>query len=110
MEQIPEIYFTKLGVAAQLLDGEEGYEAAQKQKNISADDLVEMLLLGGKYLMKRGEVEKARSQFLIAQGVIEAFAHDFLETKWFKRTVYESMAEKREEIARLLEDLDSTNL
>ena len=35
LEKIPEIYFTKLELLATLFDGEESYEAAQKQKNIS---------------------------------------------------------------------------
>ena len=35
IEHIPEIYFSKLEVAAQLLEGEEKYEAAQKHKNLS---------------------------------------------------------------------------
>lgn len=41
MEHIPEIYFTKLEVAAFLLEGEEKYEAAQKQKNLSATSLID---------------------------------------------------------------------
>ena len=41
IEHIPEIYFTKLEVAATLLEGEDAYEAAQKQKNLSAEDLID---------------------------------------------------------------------
>ena len=102
IEHIPEIYFTKLGVAAQLLEGEEMYEAAQKQKNLSAEDLIDMLIVAGKHLKKIGEIEKANSQFRIALKVMDAFEEDFIENKWFKATVYEYTNEQRKEIKKLL--------
>lgn len=102
IEQIPEIYFTKLEVAARLLTGEDAYEAAQKQKNISAEDLIDMLIITGKHLLAQGEREKALSQLRIAQRIMDAFAEDFVETKWFKATVYEYTREQRQEIDRLL--------
>ena len=102
LEIIPEIYFTKLELMATLLEGEDAYEAAQKQKNLSAEDLIDMLIIAGKYLMEQGEGEKAASQFRIAQKISEAFAEDFVETKWFKSTVYEYTREQRQEIERLL--------
>ncbi len=102
IEQIPEIYFTKLEVAARLLTGEDAYEAAQKQKNISAEDLIDMLIITGKHLLAQGEREKALSQLRIAQRIMDAFAEDFVETKWFKSTVYEYTQEQRQEIERLL--------
>lgn len=102
LERIPEIYFSKLELMATLLDGEESYEAAQKQKNLSAEDLIDMLIIAGKYLKSQGETEKAISQFRIAQKVMDAFAEDFVEEKWFKATVYEYTEEQRKEIERLL--------
>ena len=102
LEIIPEIYFTKLELMATLLEGEEAYEAAQKQKNISAEDLIDMLIITGKHLLAQGEREKALSQLHIAQKVMDAFAEDFVETKWFKATVYEYTGEQRQEIERLL--------
>ena len=102
IEHIPEIYFTKLGVAAKLLEGEEMYEAAQKQKNLSAEDLIDMLIVVGKHLKEIGELEKANSQFRIALKVMDAFEEDFIENKWFKDTVYESTNEQRKEIEALL--------
>ena len=104
IENIPEVYFTKLGVAARLLEGEDRYEAAQKQKNISAEDLIDMLIISGKYLKEKGETEKANSQFRIAQKVIDAFADDFIENRWFKATVYEYVGEQRKEIEQLLSE------
>ena len=102
IEHIPEIYFTKLGVTAQLLEGEEMYEAAQKQKNISAEDLINMLIIAGKYLKENGEIEKANSQFRIARKVMDAFEEDFIEDKWFSSTVYEYTSKQRKEIEALL--------
>jgi len=102
IEHIPEIYFTKLEVAAQLLEGEEKYEAAQKQKNLSATSLIDMLIIIGKYLKEQGETEKANSQFRIAKKVIDAFLDDFIERKCFKSTIYETMLEQRKEIEQLL--------
>ena len=102
LERIPEIYFSKLELMASLLDGEDSYEAAQKQKNLSVEDLIEMLMITGKRLKENGETEKAHSQFRIAQKVMDAFAEDFIEEKWFSATVYESTSEQRREIERLL--------
>ena len=104
IENIPEIYFTKLEVAARLLKGEEMYEAGQKQKNLSAESLIYMLLIAGNYLKEQGETEKAVSQFKIAKKVIEAFKEDFVEKKWFKSTVYEYMVERRKDVERLLSE------
>ena len=102
LEIIPEIYFSKLELMASLLDGEDSYEAAQKQKGISAEDLVDMLIVTGKRLREMGEREKANTQLVIAQRIIDAFEDDFVEEKWFTRTVYEYMDEQREEIKSLL--------
>lgn len=101
LENIPEIYFTKLELIATLLDGEEGYEAAQKQKNISAEKLINMLIVTGKRLREIGEEQKAKTQFKIAKKVIDAFEDDFTETRWFKSTIYD-LKEQREMIERLL--------
>ena len=104
LEIIPEIYFTKLELMASLLNGDDSYEAAQKQKNISAEDLIDMLIIAGKHLKEKGEMEKANSQFRIALKIIDAFADDFVEDKWFKATVYEYTAEQRKEINQLLSE------
>ena len=104
LEKIPEIYFTKLELVASLKSGEEAYEASQKQKNISAEELIHMLIIAGKHLRDIGEKEKADSQFKIALKVIDAFEEDFLETKWFVTRVCEYMSEQRNEAKRLLEE------
>ena len=102
LEIIPEIYFSKLELMASLLSGEDSYEAAQKQKNISAEDLIDMLIVAGKRLKESGEHEKANSQFKIALKIMDAFEEDFIEKKWFKATVYEYTSEQRKEIEKIL--------
>lgn len=102
LELIPEIYFSKLGLAAKLLDGEESYEAAQKQKSISAEELINMLIISGKRLNDMGEAEKAKSQFKIAIKIADAFDDDFLEEKWFCKTIRECVDKERAEAERLL--------
>lgn len=101
LEIIPEIYFSKLTLMASILEGEDSYEAAQKQKNLSAEDLINMLIVVGKRLKEKGEIEKANAQFRIALKVMDAFEEDFVESKWFNATVYECK-EQRKEIEALL--------
>lgn len=107
LEKIPEIYFSKLELMASLLEGEESYEAAQRQKNLSAEDLIDMLIITGKYLREAGEEEKALSQFRIALKVMEAFEEDFLETKWFKSRVCEYTSKQREEVKCIMDKIIS---
>ena len=87
---------------ASLLEGDDSYEAAQKQKNISSEDLVNMLIIAGKHLKMIGENGKALIQFRIAKKIILAFEDDFLESRWFDTTVYESLGERLSEIENLL--------
>lgn len=104
IENIPEIYFSKLEVMARLLEGDEMYEAAQKQKNLSVDTLIDMLLIIGKHLKENGEPEKAAIQFNIAKKVIDAFCDDYLESKLFKSTIYTYLNEQRNVIEQLLNE------
>lgn len=88
IEQIPEIYFTKLEVAARLLEGEDKFRAANIQKRLSADSLLDMLECLADYYHEKGEEDKARIQREIAEKVIEAFREDFL-TEGMRNTVYQ---------------------
>lgn len=102
LELIPEIYFSKLELVANLLEGDESYEAAQKHKNICANDLISMLIVAGKRLSEKGKNDKARLQFEIANDIIEAFSKDFLEDAFFDSTVYESLESERNELNDLM--------
>lgn len=92
IEQIPEIYFTKLEVAAALLEGEDKFRAANIQKRLSADSLLDMLECLADYYHKKGEEEKAKIQSNIARKVIEAFEEDFI-TEGMRNTVYQARKE-----------------
>ena len=59
LEQIPEIYFTKLSEMAFILDGKLKYEAAEKQKWISFETLIQMMWKIAEYYLSEGEKEKA---------------------------------------------------
>ena len=45
-----------------------------------------------------------RISFLGTKKVMDAFAEDFLETQWFKSTIYEYTDEQRKEIQQLLNE------
>ena len=47
-------------------------------------------------------MEKAHSQFVIAQKIMNAFCDDFVETKYFKARVFEATDEQLKEIEQLL--------
>lgn len=92
IEKIPEIYFTKLQVAAELLDGEDMYEAAAKHKSIACDDLLNMLEKLADYYYSVGENEKASLQLVIEKRIIEAFKDDF--STGYTRQIYEKYSER----------------
>ena len=82
----------------------EKIKSLRKQKNLSAMDLIDMLIIAGNHLKENGEIEKANSQFQIARKIMDAFADDFVENKWFKATVYECTGEQRKEIEQLISE------
>lgn len=92
IERIPEIYFTKLEVAAKLLDGDDMYESAIKQKGISAEILIDMLIELSDYYFEKDEPEKSKTQLCIAKNVIEAFKDDFPTD--FSKQLYEAFSGK----------------
>lgn len=96
IERIPEIYFTKLELDAQLLEGEDMYNSAWLQKQMSAETVVEMAMLLADYYEAKGETENARIQLKIALGVIEAFKNDIVHEEG-RRTFYEYYGKETEE-------------
>jgi transcriptional regulator with XRE-family HTH domain len=59
LEQIPELYFTKLTEIAYLLEGKEKFEAAEKQKWISFENLIQMMQKLAECYETDGNIEKA---------------------------------------------------
>lgn len=62
LEQIPEIYFTKLSEMAFILDGKLKYEAAEKQKWISFETLIQMMWKIAEFYRDEGKIEKAAEE------------------------------------------------
>lgn len=59
IEQIPEIYFTKLTEAAYLLDGKPKFEAVEKQKWISFENVIQMMWKLAECYENDGEIQKS---------------------------------------------------
>ena len=59
IDQIPEIYFNKLTEMAYLLSGTEKYKAAQKQKLVSCENLIQMMWKVAESYAEEGEYCKA---------------------------------------------------
>ena len=72
LEQIPEIYFTKLSEMAFVLAGQPKYEAAKKQKWISFEILIQMMQKIAECHEADGEIDKAVSEIERALAVISA--------------------------------------
>ena len=62
IEKIPEIYFTKLTEKAYLLSGKAKFEAAETQKWISFENLLQMMWKLAEYYEEIGKVEKAKEE------------------------------------------------
>lgn len=76
LEQIPEIYFTKLQQMAFLLEGDESLEAAKKQMGLSLDETVDMLLIMRDRLRKKGQEKQAARYERIARQILEVFRRE----------------------------------
>lgn len=59
LEQIPEIYFTKLSEMAFVLSGKPKFDAAEKQKWISFEILIQMMWKMAEYYEENGDINKA---------------------------------------------------
>lgn len=82
LEQIPEIYFTKLEEMAFLLEGEDSLDAARRHLGICFEHMLAMLfVMRDRYRGKREEIEAQRYE-RIAHGVIEAFQKEGRGDLW----------------------------
>lgn len=70
IEQIPEIYFTKLTELAFLLEGEPKRRAAEKQKHISFENLIQMMYKLAECYESDGEIDRAIAELESAIGLI----------------------------------------
>lgn len=74
LEQIPEIYFTKLEQMAKLLDGEDALKAAKMQAILSRDDLLDMLSRISQLCRIAGDTTQAEEYAELTHKVYDLFA------------------------------------
>lgn len=72
LEKIPELYFTKLELQAELLEGEEMAEAAIKQLGLSLDSAVKMAQLLTSYYESAGDSTRVDFYKTITQSALES--------------------------------------
>lgn len=76
LEQIPEIYFTKLSEIAYVLSGEAKQEAAEKQKWLSFENLLQMMTKIAEYYEEIGDNAKAIEEIKKAMALISILDND----------------------------------
>lgn len=76
LEQIPELYFTKLSEMAFITEGQAKYDAAEKQKWISFETLIQMLWKLAEFYRDSGYVNKAITETQTALNMLEVFSHE----------------------------------
>lgn len=76
LEQVPEIYFTKLSEMAFITEGQAKYDAAEKQKWISFETLIQMMWKLAEFYRDSGFINKAVTETQTALNMIEVFAHE----------------------------------
>lgn len=89
IEQIPEIYFTKLTEMAYLLSGKGKFEAAEKQKWISCENLLQMMWKIVEYYEENGEIDKAIKETEKALHVISILEneHFSIYSEYFQKQI-----------------------
>ncbi len=96
LNKLPEIYFTKLGKAAELLDGEKSLNAAESQLWLSSSETLEMLKIISRFWREKGDMVKAQRYKRIAEGIVEVFKKE--EQDFYENTYYENMRKTVENI------------
>ena len=89
IEQIPEIYFTKLTEKAYLLSGKAKFEAAEKQKWISFENLLQMMWKLAEYYEENGKIDKAIAETKKALNLIPIIGNSQFDTyvKFFSKQI-----------------------
>lgn len=89
IEQIPEIYFTKLTEKAYLLSGKAKFEAAEKQKWISFENLLQTMWKLAEYYEENGKIDKAIAETKKALNLISIIGNSQFDTyvKFFSKQI-----------------------
>lgn len=78
--QIPEIYFSKLGEVARVLEGTRQYEAADKQKWICFEELLNMMGIISLYCKNEGNLKEAKCEAQKALELIRIIGNSCFES------------------------------
>jgi len=70
LEKIPEIYFTKLQLAAYLLDGDASINAAQKQLHLDFESMIRMTSVFKNRLIEKKKPEEAKAWCELIIGIL----------------------------------------
>ena len=103
IEQIPEIYFSKLGVAAELLEGEDRFQAAMEHRRVAFGDLLKMCGILADHYAALGERDKAKIQLEMARNLYKAVEADFPAGGF--RSLYEAFSDEAAQIEEKLHSL-----
>lgn len=82
LEQIPEIYFTKLEEMAFLLEGDDSLNAARRHMGLCFEQMLAMLFVMRDRFRSKNEETEAQRYERIANGVIEAFRKEGRGDLW----------------------------
>ena len=95
LEKIPEIYFSKLELAANYLEGEDALKAARIQAYQSRDNLLDMLSRISQLYRENGEFPNAREYaeltqkvYTIFEGMKNILGYDDNEQKWLAEEIW----------------------
>ena len=103
IEQIPEIYFTKLEVAASLLEGEDIFESAVYEQHLSIERAIHMCELLADYYLQKGDAKKARIELTMARDIYLATKDDF--PTQYTKSFYTAYKERYQKIEEKLDSL-----
>lgn len=95
LEQIPELYFSKLELAAKLLDGEDAMRAAKAHATIARDDVLDMLSRISQLYRQQGDLENAQRYadltntiYALFEGRTDFIGYQGHEPEWLEDTVF----------------------
>ncbi|MBQ8813927.1 MAG: helix-turn-helix transcriptional regulator [Lachnospiraceae bacterium] len=101
LEEIPEIYFSKLELAAKYLEGKEALDAASTQAMLSRDDLLDMVSRMSQLYREQGNKEKAadyanltRKIYALFEGRTDMFDyHRGRQQEWLSENMWPRLEE-----------------
>ena len=103
IEKIPELYFSKLGVAAELLEGEDRFKAAMGHRSVAFGDLLEMYGILADHYAALGEKDRAKTMLEIALNLYRATEQDLAREGF--RNLYEAFSDEAAGIEQKLRQL-----